>query len=36
MEEKNPEERVKYSLINGINDFIENDTEGLRKKSDNL
>ena len=29
---KNPEERVKYSLINGINDFIENDTEELRKK----
>lgn len=31
---KNPEERVKYSLINGINDFIENDTEELRKKFD--
>ncbi len=29
---KSPEERVKYSLINGINDFIENDTEELRKK----
>ena len=29
---RNPEERVKYSLINGINDFIENDTEELRKK----
>ena len=29
---KNPEERVKFSLINGINDFIENDTEELRKK----
>ncbi len=29
---KNPEERVKYSLINGINDFIENDTEELREK----
>ena len=31
---KNPVERVKYSLINGINDFIENDTEELRKKFD--
>ncbi len=31
---KKPEERVKYSLINGINDFIENDTEELRKKFD--
>ena len=29
---KNSEERIKYSLINGINDFIENDTEELRKK----
>jgi len=29
---KDPEERVKYSLINGINDFIENDTEELRRK----
>ena len=26
------EERVKYSLINGINEFIENDTEELRNK----
>jgi 5-methyltetrahydrofolate--homocysteine methyltransferase len=26
------EERIKYSLINGINDFIEGDTEELRKK----
>ena len=25
------EERVKYSLINGINEFIENDTEELKK-----
>ena len=30
--EKKSEERVKI-LINGINDFIENDTEELRKKS---
>ena len=26
------EERVKYSLINGINEYIEKDTEELRKK----
>ncbi len=30
--EQNVEERVKYSLINGINEFIENDTEELRIK----
>ena len=30
--EQNVEERVKYSLINGINEFIENDTEELRNK----
>ncbi len=29
---KSTEERVKYSLVNGINEFIENDTEELRKK----
>ncbi len=29
---KTPEEKVKYSLINGINEFIENDTEELRNK----
>ena len=27
-----PEERVKFSLINGINEFIEKDTEELRNK----
>ena len=32
MEKKTAEERVKYSLINGINEFIEKDTEELRKK----
>ena len=26
------EERIKYALVNGINDFIEGDTEELRKK----
>ena len=30
--EQSVEERVKYSLINGINEFIENDTEELRNK----
>ena len=30
--EQTVEERVKYSLINGINEFIENDTEELRIK----
>ena len=30
--EDSVEERVKYSLINGINEFIENDTEELRNK----
>ena len=29
---KTPEEKVKYSLVNGINEFIENDTEELRQK----
>ena len=29
---KIPEEKVKYSLVNGINEFIENDTEELRQK----
>ncbi len=28
---KKPEERVKFALINGINEFIEKDTEELRK-----
>ena len=32
MEKKIPEEKVKYSLVNGINEFIENDTEELRQK----
>ena len=30
--EQSVEERVKYSLINGINEYIENDTEELRNK----
>ena len=29
---KNAEERIKFALVNGINEFIENDTELLRKK----
>ena len=29
---KNTEERVKFALVNGINEFIEKDTELLRKK----
>jgi len=29
---KKPEERVKYALVNGINEFIDKDTEILRKK----
>ena len=32
MEKNSVEERIKYALINGINDFIEGDTEELRKK----
>ncbi len=31
---KSLEKKVEYALINGINEFIENDTEGLRKKFD--
>ena len=29
---KNPDERIKYALINGINEFVDDDTEELRKK----
>ena len=29
---KSAEDRVKYALVNGINEFIEKDTENLRKK----
>ena len=29
---KKPEERVKYALVNGINEFIDKDTEILRKQ----
>ena len=31
---KEPEERIKYSLINGLNEFVVEDTEELRKKID--
>ncbi|MDC3091465.1 methionine synthase [Rickettsiales bacterium] len=29
---KKPDERIKFALVNGINDFVDEDTEDLRKK----
>ena len=31
---KNADERIQYALINGINEFVDEDTEELRKKYD--
>lgn len=29
---KKPDERIKFALVNGINDYVDEDTEDLRKK----
>ena len=29
--ENNPRKKIEYALVNGINEFIESDTESLRK-----